>query len=346
MDNLRLAVAAPRGIELQQDVLVIVDDEILVRVRHDDGHGALLGLRDRLRLDAGLNLAIENVLDELANILGLDLLGLVVGILGVLLGVLDGKGRELFGVKVKVAGVGTEHLGVNGGDVDGTLVLLGDGLEVLGVLLTLLLGLGENVGQRNAGLEWVSQVRISPNVKSQPHSTASSKDQQRPAAREKKEYTYSDVVGVGVGAELTNQRSAGGLHPVEDSVLFHLALVDGLLLIEILVQNQRGLLNSLSLGDGGITGRGKEVLVPLRLGKRCERLIVALIVGVEVANDHNLIHRLDLLQVVLGHGGDCGEGLLHHVRHESTASHGISHGVRLHDMERDKTYASAWRAPW
>lgn len=70
---------------------------------------------------------------------------------------MDGEGGELLGLEVQVAGVGTEELSVQGDDVDFTTVLLGDGAEVLSELLTLLSGLGEDVGQGKAGLRIVSK---------------------------------------------------------------------------------------------------------------------------------------------------------------------------------------------
>lgn len=150
----RLAVTAPRGIELQQDILVIVDDELLVALADNNGDRALLGLGDGLGLDTRLDLALQNILDELANGLGLDLFGLVEGVLDVLCGVLDGKGWERLWLQIKVASVGTKQLGIQGDNVDGTAVLLGDRLELVGEGLALLRGLREDVRQRNTSL-WI-----------------------------------------------------------------------------------------------------------------------------------------------------------------------------------------------
>lgn len=154
--NLRLAVTAPRGVELEENILLVVDHKLLVRVGNDNSDRTFLSLGNGLRLDARLNLAVQDVLDELADILSLELLVLVIRILGVLGGVLDGEGRELFGVKVEVSSVGAEHGSVDSGNVDGTLVLLSDGLELLSELLTLLLGLGEDVGEGDTSLmKWL-----------------------------------------------------------------------------------------------------------------------------------------------------------------------------------------------
>lgn len=152
--DLRLAVTAPRGVEFKQDILVIVDDKILVAMAHDNSDRALLGLRNGLGLDAGINLAVKDILDEFANLLGVNFLRLVIGVLGVLGGLLDGESGELLGLQVKVAGVGTEQRGVEGNDVDVTTVLLSNGAEVLSELLALLRSLREDVSQRNASLKW------------------------------------------------------------------------------------------------------------------------------------------------------------------------------------------------
>ena len=70
----------------------------------------------------------------------------------VLLRVLDSEGGPLADFEVKVAGVLAEGLGVDGGEVDLALVLLGDGLEGLRESLALFRGLGEDIGKWDAGL--------------------------------------------------------------------------------------------------------------------------------------------------------------------------------------------------
>lgn len=149
----RFTVSTPWGVEFEENVLVVIDDNILVGVSHHDCDGSFLGFRNRLRLDAGLNLAIKNILNELPDFFGIEFPGLVVRVLGVLLRILDSESGECLRVKVEVSGVGTEHLGINCGDVDGSLVLLSNGLEVLCILITLLLGLSEDVCQRDTGLK-------------------------------------------------------------------------------------------------------------------------------------------------------------------------------------------------
>lgn len=98
------------------------------------------------------------------------------------------------------------------------------------------------------------------------------------------------------------------------------SIIDGLLLIEILVQHDRRLLNPFSLGESLIAGSGEEIVIPLSFGERGERVIGGLVIGCDVADDDNLVHRLDFFKVLFGNGGDGGKGLLDHVRHDPARS--------------------------
>jgi hypothetical protein len=155
---IRLAVSAPRGIELDQNILGIIHDDLLVVVGDHNGDGAIIGLGDGLGLDAGLNLSGKDILDELGDFSGHEGLRLVIRVLLVGSGIVKGESRELLGIKVEVASMSTKGLGIDGRNVDLALELLSQGLEVGGVLVTLLLGLGENVGKRNSGLVAVGFV--------------------------------------------------------------------------------------------------------------------------------------------------------------------------------------------
>ncbi len=130
-------MAAPRSVVLNQDILIIIHDNLLVVVRDNDSDRAFLLLGDRLRLDAGLDLALEEVADELADVLLGNLLVLRVGELLVRLGVLDREGGPLANLKVEVAGVLAKGLGVDGSDVDLALVRRGHGSQLVGKLLAL-----------------------------------------------------------------------------------------------------------------------------------------------------------------------------------------------------------------
>jgi hypothetical protein len=140
-----LAVSAPWGVELDEDILVVLDNVFLVRGSNDDVDWAFLGLGLWLRLDRGLELAGFKVLDELGDELLSEGLGLIEGELGVLGGVLNGEGRPLADLEVEVAAVLSEGLGVNGSEVDLALELLSDGAEFAGELLALVLSLSEDV---------------------------------------------------------------------------------------------------------------------------------------------------------------------------------------------------------
>jgi hypothetical protein len=114
-----------------------------------------LFLWDRLALDAWLNLASDEVLNELANLLCAECLGgsrLGVWELLVLGGVLDGECGPLANLEVEIASVLAESAGVNGSEVDLALVRLGDWLEVLSERLALLWCLGEDVCEWDTGL--------------------------------------------------------------------------------------------------------------------------------------------------------------------------------------------------
>ena len=101
-------------------------------MRHHDLDIALLLLRDGLRLDTRLELAGNEIVDELANVFGRKLLALVKGEFLVLDGLLNGKSGPFVGLEVEVGGVGTKGFGIDRGEADGTPVLLGNGLEGLG----------------------------------------------------------------------------------------------------------------------------------------------------------------------------------------------------------------------
>lgn len=148
----RLAVSAPWSVELNEHILLVIEHNLIVVLSHDNRDGSILLLGDSLRLDARVDLASDKVVDELADVLVGDLLGLVVGELLVLDCLLDGEGGPLSRLEVEVATMLAEGLGVDDGEVDLALVLLGDGLEVLGDGVALLGGLSEDVGEGKTGL--------------------------------------------------------------------------------------------------------------------------------------------------------------------------------------------------
>ena len=110
--NLRLAVTAPWCIELNEDVLGLVQDNVGVVLSDNSGNRALL-FRNRLALDAGLNVAGNKVVKELGNVLLRNVLA-GEGELLVLLSVLDGESRPFADLEVQVGSVLAEGLGING----------------------------------------------------------------------------------------------------------------------------------------------------------------------------------------------------------------------------------------
>lgn len=146
-----LAVTAPGGVELNQDILVGVHDNLVVVLGNNDGDGAVVLLGDGVGLDAGVDLAGNERVKELSNLL-LGEVSALEGELLVLLGVLNGEGGPLANLEVEVTSVLAECLGVNSSKVDLALVLLGDRLEGGGKSLTLLGSLGEDVGEGDTGL--------------------------------------------------------------------------------------------------------------------------------------------------------------------------------------------------
>lgn len=284
-----LAVTAPGGVELNENVLVVVNDDILVVVGNDDSYGTVIGFGNGLRLDARVNLASEEVVNELANLLLGDLGLLVVGELLVLLGALDSESGPGADLEVKVASVLAEGLGVDGSEVDLALVLESEGLQLLGKLLTFLGSLGEDVCEGNAS---------------------------------------GHVSGVGLGANLTNEGCGGDLGEVADSVRIEGLGEDVLAVVEGLVEDETGLLDTLSLGQSSVVGGTEEEVVTETVGDRGKGLVGGLVVGGEVGDEDDLVGGLELLECVLGDFGDGGESLLGHVGDQAV-------GLALSTVGRD-----------
>lgn len=208
-------MTAPGSVELDEDILVVVDAINVLVVLGDNGDdGALLLLGDGLRLDAGLDLAGSEVVDELGNGIVGDLSLLVEGELLVLADLLDGERGELVGLGG--SSYRREHrkaLASMVAKLTFALVLLSNGLESLGELLSLLRGLGEDVGEGNA---------------------------------------RGHVSGVGLRADLADKRG-GGLDDEGGDVLSDELLREGvLLLVEGLVEDEgRGLDALSSLATAG-----------------------------------------------------------------------------------------------
>ena len=92
-----LTVAAPWGVELNEDIVVVVNDELSELLADEDLHGLGVVSRDILRLEEGLEGAALEVLDELSQGVDSDALGLAaeVELLHVVGGVEEADGGEV-----------------------------------------------------------------------------------------------------------------------------------------------------------------------------------------------------------------------------------------------------------
>ena len=151
-EHLRFAVTAPGGVELEKNIVLVIHNDLFVVIGHNDLNRAFLLLRNRLRLNAGSDLAVHEVLDECANIVMCKFLVLVKRKFLVLDRLLDGESWPFAIFEVQVASMSAESLGVNCRKADDTLVLLCQRFEFSGQLSALLWGLRKYVGQWDASL--------------------------------------------------------------------------------------------------------------------------------------------------------------------------------------------------
>ena len=133
--------------------------------------------------------------------------------------------------------------------------------------------------------------------------------------------TYGHVAGVGLGTDLTDQGSGSGLGELGDGLGGKAVLEGALALVELLVENNGGLLDALGLGQSLVGSGAKEERVPELLSDGVESSVARLVVGSEVADEDDLVGGLELLERVaaleqrnrreglLGHVGDNGSGL-------------------------------------
>lgn len=199
------------------------------------------------------------------------------GELLVLGGLLDGESGPLL-LQVQVTSVSTESSGINGGKVDLALELLGEGLDHVGVLGLVVVILDENVGERDTSIH---------------------------------------VTGVGLRANLTNERSRGDLCEVGDLLNLELTVEDVLSLIEGLEEDNSRDLDTGSLSEGSIVGSSKEVGVTERLGNLGVGCVGLLVLLVEEGDENNLVGLGEIIVGFLVEDGDGGEGVLNHVRNDS-----------------------------
>lgn len=151
-------MTAPGCIEFYENVVLIVDDYVLVIVSHDNLDWTFLLFGNGLRFDARVDLAINEVLDEGANIIVGELLALVKGEFLVLHSLLNSESGPLVHLEVQVTGVSAKRFGVNSREAERSLVLLCQWLESLSQLSALLWRLGEDVGERDPSLKKFSSA--------------------------------------------------------------------------------------------------------------------------------------------------------------------------------------------
>lgn len=104
----RFAVTAPRGVEFEKNVLLVIENDIFVIVGDHNLHRSLLLLWDGLRLDTGLHLAINEILDKISDSFLGQFLALVEGELLVLDGFLDSESGPFVDFKIQIACVSAE----------------------------------------------------------------------------------------------------------------------------------------------------------------------------------------------------------------------------------------------
>lgn len=156
--DIRFAVTTPWCIEFDENILVIIQNDVFVVVRHNNLYRAVLLFGDGFGLDAWLHLPVDKVLNEIANFFVCERLALVKGELLIFDGLLDRKGGPFTSLEVQVVSVSTESFGVDGCEADDSLVFFRHRLESFGKFFTLLGRFSEDVGQWNTSLTYTRQL--------------------------------------------------------------------------------------------------------------------------------------------------------------------------------------------
>lgn len=297
-------MSAPRGVELEEDIaLVIGHDDLVKGVGHDSVDGVLLGLGDGLALDGCSELAVDELADKVRDSLGVYSLRLGQGELELLLDLLDSEcwplgllqverlcvvGELLNEARSRVReiisfyphggaaavfldsrkyGAGTHLVRVDPDKVHLALELTSDRLEALDESDAAgIVGGNEDVCEGNAGLCVEGKVLGRDLVK-------------------KGDGVVGDKVCQGLAGE-----GAGEVVP---------ALVEGLV-------HDHGGGSDASLGDGsGVVRDAEEVVVTVGLGEVVESSNVVGVRLVKVGDENDLVGSLELDVIV---GGDCGDG--------------------------------------
>lgn len=129
--------------------------------------------------------------------------------------------------------------------------------------------------------------------------------------------THSHVASVSLGADLADQGDRGCLCERGNGVLGELVVKGILALVEALVQDNRGLLDTLGLGQSGVVGGTEEEVVAEAVGGSGKGLVGSLVVGGKVTDQDDLVGRLEVVDGGLVDNRDGGHGLLGHVRNNA-----------------------------
>lgn len=159
-EDLRLAVTTPGGVKLDQNILLIVDNNVLIVVCNNGSHRSIVLFGYGLRLDARLNLTSQEIVNKLANMLLGELSALLERELLILGCVLNGESGPFTDFEVQILCMLTKSLCVDGGNVDLSLMLCGNGLECLCQFFTLLRSFSEDVGEGKARLKDVGLAHV------------------------------------------------------------------------------------------------------------------------------------------------------------------------------------------
>lgn len=294
-------MTAPRCVELNKHVLLVVKYDLFVVVRNDDRNRSFLLLGNRLGLYTRLHLAINVLLDELAKVLLGDLCSSE-GKFLVLDGVLNSERRPLSNLEVQITSVRAKGFCINGRKIDLTLVLLCNGFDLCSELGALLRGLREKVRQWNSRLVNVVSCRMK---------------------EEDRLWTHSHVGSVGLGPDFANKRCTRSFRKVCDGFDVEFLFERVLALIKVLVEYDAGLLYTFRFGQCGVAACSEQIVISHRFGDVIKGSVGNFIIRGEIGDNDNFIRSLELFNSFRGDGRDGREGLFSHVRDDTIHSKSV-----------------------
>lgn len=263
-------MSTPWGIELNEDILAVIEDNLFEFHGDQSEDGPLLGLRDGLAPQRGLELAGGVFLEEGSDGLSAELLRLVEGILHLSRDFLDDECGPLANSEVHRLAMFSESVGVNPGKVDLASVFLSEWLERLDEsVLALVDGVNEEVCQRTASI---------------------------------------GVDGVVLAINLLKERNSVRLQPCAEGGFVDRrgrAGVDNLWLIESPVNDDSGLRDTSSLSECWVGGVTEQELITVSLGV----LSITGGGGVSVENDDDLVTLDEFGVLSYGNSVDRRKGL-------------------------------------